>query len=35
MWQNILHINKEYFTTLEKVNPCGMKIFDDVAWNLL
>jgi hypothetical protein len=24
---NILHINKEYFTMSQKVNPCGMKIF--------
>jgi hypothetical protein len=35
MWQNILHISKEYFATSQKVNPCGTKIFDDVAWNLL
>jgi hypothetical protein len=27
MWQNILHINKEYFTMSHKVNPYGMKIF--------
>jgi hypothetical protein len=27
MWQNILHINKEYFTTSQKMNPCGMRIF--------
>jgi hypothetical protein len=32
-WENILHI-KEYFATSQKLNPCGMKIFNGVAWIL-
>jgi hypothetical protein len=34
MWQNNLQVSKEYFATSQKVNPRGLRILNDAAWNM-